>query len=123
LKTHHNKITPSPPQQLHDNSSIRTPLPPSPTTITITNTVPKWNHSNNMTGAQAIAIEDGRVHPLRGGNHTAKYFDILRQQRALIDCQHQWVIYNNFQYSGKQYIQTVTAVDPTSLIVRASDSN
>ena len=38
---------------------------------------------NNTTAAQAIAIEDERVHPLRSGNHTAKYFDILRQRRAL----------------------------------------
>jgi pre-mRNA-splicing factor ATP-dependent RNA helicase DHX15/PRP43 len=38
---------------------------------------------NNTTASQAIAIEDGTVHALRGGNHTAKYFDILRQRRAL----------------------------------------
>ena len=38
---------------------------------------------NNTTAAQAIAIEDERVLPLRSGNHTAKYFDILRQRRAL----------------------------------------
>lgn len=46
----------------------------------------------------------------------------IHPESGLIDCEHQWVIFNNFLYSGKQYIQTVTAVDPTWLIVRASDS-
>jgi pre-mRNA-splicing factor ATP-dependent RNA helicase DHX15/PRP43 len=46
----------------------------------------------------------------------------IHPESGLIDCQHQWVIFNSFIYSGKQYIQNVTAVDPTWLMVRASDS-
>lgn len=46
----------------------------------------------------------------------------IHLESGLIDCEHEWVIFNNFIYSGKQYIQTVTAVDPTWLMVRASDS-
>ena len=47
----------------------------------------------------------------------------IHPESALINSNYEWVIYNTFIYSGKQYIQTVTAVDPTWLIVRASDSS
>jgi pre-mRNA-splicing factor ATP-dependent RNA helicase DHX15/PRP43 len=42
---------------------------------------------------------------------------------ALVKCNYEWVIYNTFVYTGKQYLETVTAVDPTWLMVRASDSS
>jgi pre-mRNA-splicing factor ATP-dependent RNA helicase DHX15/PRP43 len=47
----------------------------------------------------------------------------IHPEIALVKCIYEWVIYNTFVYSGKQYMQTVTAVDPTWLIVRASDSS
>jgi pre-mRNA-splicing factor ATP-dependent RNA helicase DHX15/PRP43 len=47
----------------------------------------------------------------------------IHSESALVKRNYEWVIYNTFIYSGKQYIQTVTAVDPIWLIVRASDSS
>ncbi|KAG4256176.1 hypothetical protein FPRO03_05124 [Fusarium proliferatum] len=39
---------------------------------------------NKTTAAQAIAIEDGKDHPFRPGEtHSTKYFDLLKQRRAL----------------------------------------
>ncbi|KAF5699054.1 putative ATP-binding PRP16 [Fusarium globosum] len=39
---------------------------------------------NKTTAAQAIAIEDGKDHPFHPGEtHSTKYFDLLRQRRAL----------------------------------------
>ncbi|KAF4437461.1 ATP-binding PRP16 [Fusarium acutatum] len=39
---------------------------------------------NKTTAALAIAIEDGKGHPFRPGeSHSTKYFDLLKQRRAL----------------------------------------
>ncbi|KPM39172.1 hypothetical protein AK830_g7385 [Neonectria ditissima] len=35
----------------------------------------------------------------------------IHPHSALIGCNHEWVIYSDFIHTGKQYIQTVTAID------------
>jgi pre-mRNA-splicing factor ATP-dependent RNA helicase DHX15/PRP43 len=47
----------------------------------------------------------------------------IHPESALVKSNYEWIIYNTFVHAGKQYIQTVTAVDPAWLIVRASDSS
>jgi pre-mRNA-splicing factor ATP-dependent RNA helicase DHX15/PRP43 len=66
----------------------------------------------------AFYTGDGDLYTTVHNNYPAG----IHLESGLIGCQHQWVIFNNFIYSDKQYIQNVTAVDPTWLMVRASDS-
>lgn len=52
-------------------------------------------------------------------NHSAG----IHPESALVKSNYEWVIYNKFIYSGKQHMQTVTAVDPAWLIVSTSNSS
>ncbi|KAK7422562.1 hypothetical protein QQX98_001585 [Neonectria punicea] len=40
----------------------------------------------------------------------------IHPDSALVESNHEWVIYDTFIYTGKQYMQTLTAVDPDWLI-------
>jgi len=42
----------------------------------------------------------------------------IHPNSGLTAINHEWIIYDSFVYTGKQYMQTVTAVDPDWLIVR-----
>ena len=42
---------------------------------------------------------------------------LLRPESALIDGDHEWVVYSSFEQSGRQYLSTATAIDPAWIVV------
>ncbi|KAF7543821.1 hypothetical protein G7Z17_g10425 [Cylindrodendrum hubeiense] len=62
----------------------------------------------------AIKCEDqgSDIYVTVHGNHPAG----IHPGSGLVGVNHEWVVYDTFLYTGKQYIQNVTAVDPDWLI-------
>lgn len=42
---------------------------------------------------------------------------LLRPESALIDGDHEWVVYSKFEQFGRQYLSTATAIDPAWIVV------